>query len=189
MALGLSSLKQVHFSCFESWSATQRCGSYWLTSWFLAFVSRPTSTSRSSNVYICSYCLRTYFTTSRASYFWGGYFSIAYGWGEDILCAANWVSAIAHSWIEPSLWAFRHSISVSSSITTILTILLCLYLNTPTVHLLLYVLLFFIIWMFVMILDYVFDLDDMYLLWLIIMFFLYVLVVFELMCLYWDFDD
>ena len=67
--------------------------------------------------------------------------------------------------------------------------LLCLYLDPPTFHLLLYVLLFSIIWMFVMLLDYVFVLDNMDLFWLFVMLFLYALDILELMCLYWAFDD
>ena len=63
--------------------------------------------------------------------------------------------------------------------------LLCLYLDTPTFHFLHYVLLFSTIWMFIMLLDYVFVLDDMdcfdCLLW--------IMDIFELMFLYCDFDD
>ena len=76
------------------------------------------------HVYLCSYSLCTCCATSWASYFWRGYSSIAYGWGEDTLCAADWVPAavaIAYSWTTPPLWALRHSIYVSTSIITILT--------------------------------------------------------------------
>ena len=73
-----------------------------------------------------------------------------------------------------------------------LSSLLCLYLDTPTYHLLLYVLLFSTIWMVIMLLDYVFVLDDMDLFWLFVMDymdFLMLMDIFELMCLYCDFDD
>ena len=69
---------------------------------------------------------------------------------------------------------------------------LCLYLDTLTYYLLLYVLLFSTIWMVIMLLDYVFVLDDMDLFWLFVMDymdFLMLMDIFELMCLYWDFDD
>ena len=70
--------------------------------------------------------------------------------------------------------------------------LLCLYLDTPTFHLLHYVLLFSTIWMVIMLLDYVFVLDYMDLFWLFVMDymdFLMLMDIFELMCLYCDFDD
>ena len=73
-----------------------------------------------------------------------------------------------------------------------LSSLLCLYLDTPTYYLLLYVLLFLTIWMVIMLLDYVFVLDDMDLFWLFVMDymdFLMLMDIFELMCLYCDFDD
>ena len=43
--------------------------------------------------------------------------------------------------------------------------------------------------MVVILLDYVFVLDDMDLFWLIVMLFSYDLDIFELICLYWVFDD
>ena len=49
-----------------------------------------------------------------------------------------------------------------------LSSLLCLYLDTPIFHLLHYVPLFSIAWMVVIILDYVFALDDMELFWLFV---------------------
>ena len=73
-----------------------------------------------------------------------------------------------------------------------LSSLLYLYLDTSTYHLLHYVLLFSTIWMVIMLLDYVFFWDDIDLFWLFIMDYMDFLIlvdIFELMCLYWDFDD
>ena len=66
-----------------------------------------------------------------------------------------------------------------------LSSLLCLYLDTPTYHLLLYVLLFLTIWMVIMLLDYVF----FFMIWICFDCLLWIMDIFELMFLYCDFDD
>ena len=90
-----------------------------------------------------------------------GYSSAAYGWGADTLFAADWVSAaVAHSWTAPSLWAFRHSISVSTSILTTWVVYACIWTHLHFI----YCIMFFYFRLYGWLLCfsvYVFVLDDM----------------------------
>lgn len=92
-----------------------------------------------------------------------------YLWVSAAAAAAAAAAAVAHSWTAPPLWALRHSISVSTSITSILTTWVVSYACTWShLHVIYCIVLFYFRlygWLLCFSV-YVFVLDDMALLWL-----------------------